>query len=1413
MRSLDWSKTPIGDVESWSPALQMIVRLILTNRQQTLIWWGERFCQMYNDAFWPALGDKHPRSMGQPASECWPEIWHIIGPLIETPFRGGEPSWMEDIFLEMNRHGFTEETHWTIAYSPVADETVPSGIGGVIGIVHEITVQVVGERRVSALRDLGSRSTEAKSVEEACTILTETLSQYTADVPFALVYLLDGNRKIARLFGTAGMEIGTADNPIEIELGYERSQQPWPLAEAVRSETMQVVEDLHDKLTSVPAGPWSDPPRSAVVLPIRASVAHELAGLIVLGISSRLAFDDRYRDFAELVTSQVAAVITNARAYEEERRRADALAEIDRAKTAFFSNVSHEFRTPLTLMLGPVEDMLTGATDSVIVRREELDLVHRNALRLLKLVNTLLDFSRIEAGRVQAIYEPMDLGAFTADLASIFRAAIEKAGLQLIVDCPPLNELVYVDRSMWEKIVLNLLSNAFKFTFEGEIKTCLRITAETVALSVSDTGTGIPEHELPHLFERFHRIEHARGRTFEGSGIGLALVQELVKLHGGSVRVESTYGVGSRFTVSIPLGHTHLPKEKVAARSNQRFATAGANAYLEEALRWLPDAPVIPVAVKDHGVSPEQTPRAEARILFADDNADLRQYVRQLLSGSYKIDTVNDGEAALAVARRNPPDLVLTDVMMPLLDGFGLLSALRDDPRTRNVPVIMLSARAGEEARVEGLAAGADDYLVKPFTARELLVRVSARLEIARTNREAVERERELRRAAEDREGLVQLHELGTRLMLISETQPLFEEILHATIAIQKADFGRVQLYDPRSGALQIVAQSGFKQNFLDYIASIDNCGGGSACSRALQQSERIIIEDVLTDPDFAPHRAIAASAGFRAVQSAPLFSRGGQPLAIVSTHFRQPHRPSDRELRLTDLYGRQAANMIERQNAAEALRASEERFRRYFDLGLIGMAMSSPDKGFLEINDELCRILGYRRTELLKLSWPDITHPDDLAADMVEFDRVMAGEIDGYSLDKRWIRKDGQVIHSILSAKCLRRVDGSVDYFVKLVLDTTQRKLAEEKLAESERRFRLLAESIPHHVWSARPDSSASFCNQRLINYTGLSEEDLLWGGWKTVHPDDLETVKSAWEIVWAKGTTYELEQRMRGRDGRYRRFTCRAQAVKDAQGRAVEWFGTNTDIEVAKQAEEALHKTQIELAHLTRVTTMGELAASIAHEINQPLGAIINNSNFCLGLLARSSNPDSDICEAISDILSDARRAGDIIQRIRGMAYRTPPERTTLDFKDVIADVLALTRRELAEHRIEVRTEFAEDVPPVSADRVQLQQVLLNLVMNGIDAMSGLEDERRKLTISGSRDELADRLSVRISVSDLGTGFRLEDRERLFEAFYTTKSHGMGMGLRVSRSIVTALGGQLLAEPNVGPGTTFSCILPGAT
>jgi PAS domain S-box-containing protein len=359
---------------------------------------------------------------------------------------------------------------------------------------------------------------------------------------------------------------------------------------------------------------------------------------------------------------------------------------------------------------------------------------------------------------------------------------------------------------------------------------------------------------------------------------------------------------------------------------------------------------------------------------------------------------------------------------------------------------------------------------------------------------------------------------------------------------------------------------------------------------------------------------------------------------------------------------------------------------------------MTSPTKGILEVNDELCRILGYQRSELLQKTWTEMTHPEDLAADAAQFNRVMAGEIEGYSLDKRWIRKDGRIINSIMAAKCLRRADGSVDYCVGLVLDTTERKRAEEKLGESERRFSLLAESIPHHVWSFRPDGSVGYWNQRLIEYTGSTEEELRSGGWAALHPDDVDRVKAAWEKAWAQGTQYEMEQRVRGRDGRYRRFVCRGVAVKDAQGRPIEWFGTGTDVEARRQAEEALHKAQVELSHVTRVMTMDELAASIAHEINQPLGAIVNNSNVCLGLLAQASSPNDDLREALSDILNDANRASSIIARIRAMTQRALLEKTSLQLRDVIADVLALARRELAEHRIEVRTELPEDLPRVS-------------------------------------------------------------------------------------------------------------------
>ena len=747
VREYDWASTPLGPVENWSASLKMMVGFLLANRFPLLLWWGPDYISIYNDAYRPILGTKHPWAIGKPVRECWSEIHHILKPLIDTPFKGGPSTWMEDILLEINRYGFLEETHFTIAYSPVPDDTTPTGIGGVLATVVEITEKVVGERRIIALRDLGARAAQAKTAEQACENAAEALAAHAKDIPFALLYLLDPSGRTARLAGTTGVEMGAPAAPLSIDIDHADAQFGWPLGDVLVSKNSQTVEKLADRFTQLPSGPWSDPPHTAVILPIKSNIPHELAGFMVTGVSSRLKLDGQYLSFFDLAATQISTAIASARAYEEERKRAEALAEIDRTKTAFFSNVSHEFRTPLTLMLGPLEDMkrMADGTDGLsTAQREQLDLIHRNGLRLLKLVNTLLDFSRIEAGRVQAIYVPTDLAAYTEDLASVFRAAIEKAGLRLIVDSPPLSERAYVDRDMWEKIVLNLLSNAFKFTSEGEIEVSLRPVGPYFELAVRDTGTGIPAAELPRVFERFHRVDGARGRTHEGTGIGLALVQELARLHGGSVSVESEQGKGSTFRVRIPQGRDHLPASQIGGARSLSSTALGAQPFVEEAMRWLPDsrapAPESELLMPE---SPAPSDTKRARILVADDNADMRDYLRRLLDPDYDVRTVADGEAALAAIKQDAPDLLLADVMMPRMDGFNVLTRLRADSATNTLPVILLSARAGEEAKVEGLAAGANDYLVKPFSARELLARVDMNIRMEKLRREAEQTLRE----------------------------------------------------------------------------------------------------------------------------------------------------------------------------------------------------------------------------------------------------------------------------------------------------------------------------------------------------------------------------------------------------------------------------------------------------------------------------------------------------------------------------------------------------------------------------------------------------------------------------------------------------------------------------------------------
>ncbi len=752
LSAVDWSATSVGHPHSWPRSLSTIVRALLTSRFSMWMAWGPDLTFFCNDAYRrQTLAQKYPWALGKPASEVWAEIWPDIGPRIETVMRTGTATWDEGLLLFLERSGYREESYHTFSYSPLADDA--GEIAGMLCVVSEETERVIGAQRMATLRDLGTDPTvvrtEAEVVEAAC----QHLAVANHVLPFTLIYRFD-DQGTAHLAGTAGISRAHPAAPATIPP--DDPSAVWPAAALRRGESV-LVRALPDRLPQLPTGAWDEPPMDAYVVALLQQGSLAPFGFQVAGLNRYRPFDDSYRSFIDLVAGQIASGIASARAYEQERHRAERLAELDRAKTAFFTNISHEFRTPLTLLLGPTEDALSDRSEPLGERqRQRLEIVNRNAQRLLRLVNSLLDFSRLEAGRLVPQPEPLDLAAYTRELAASFTLATDRVGISLTVDCTALDHAVWVDPDMWAKIVLNLLSNALKFTFDGSIEVGLRAEDGFAVLRVTDTGIGITDAEQVRLFERFHRVSGARSRSHEGSGIGLALVAELVGLHGGSVDVESVPGDGSTFRVRIPLTVPDGDNERSepgALPSVTPTAASQAHNFVVEAMRWLDAsdgdaAPRVPSpatgdvaegAAPSNGAAPDAT---RADILVVDDNADMRDYVSRLLAQHYVVRTAGDGAEALEAARRRVPDLVLTDVMMPRMDGFELLRALRDEPGTAAVPVIVLSARSGEEATVEGLEAGADDYLAKPFAARELLARVRANVELDRMRRMRQELER-----------------------------------------------------------------------------------------------------------------------------------------------------------------------------------------------------------------------------------------------------------------------------------------------------------------------------------------------------------------------------------------------------------------------------------------------------------------------------------------------------------------------------------------------------------------------------------------------------------------------------------------------------------------------------------------------
>jgi signal transduction histidine kinase len=636
-RATDWSQTPLGPVSGWPLSLRSGVQTVLSSRYPMLLLWGDQLTQLYNDAYAELIGDKHPAALGDDVRRTLAEGWDVLEPLISDAMRTGVASWVPALQLLLERSGYREEAYFSVSHAPARDD---DGVTvGVLTVCSEVTTQVVSERRLSILRDLSLRSGSVLGVESALEQVRATLAGQHLDVPFAAVYLRVGPALTRTLVVGDDADGRPLADLLPASLA-PQDDDPWGLAGAggLREVPAGVL---------VPGGAWGDAVRTAMVLPLASADPSTPLGVLLVGVSPARAVDEGYQSFLSVLGQQVAGALRKARAYEDERQRAEALAELDRAKTAFFTNVSHEFRTPLTLLLGPLEDALADASDVLPpIHRERLTTAHRNAQRLLRLVNDLLDVTALEAGVRQPGTSLLDLSAATVEHASAFRSAVERAGVQLLVDCPPLPHRVRVDPDHWETVVTNLLSNALKFTFVGQIAVRLHADDRDVVLEVADSGIGIHESEQERLFQRFARVTGARARSHEGSGIGLALVAELARLHGGDVEVDSVLGEGSTFRVRLPWSSV-APRDGDPAAPEQAPAPSGrAAAAAAAALAWsADDAPLVPSGTR---ADPEL---AGVRVVVADDNRDMRAYLSRLLEDAgCTVTAVGDGAAALRAA-------------------------------------------------------------------------------------------------------------------------------------------------------------------------------------------------------------------------------------------------------------------------------------------------------------------------------------------------------------------------------------------------------------------------------------------------------------------------------------------------------------------------------------------------------------------------------------------------------------------------------------------------------------------------------------------------------------------------------------------------------------------------------------------